>query len=184
MITRDQAYAKLTQLITSPNLIKHCLAVEAAMLGYAKYFHIPAHEQEFWAIAGLIHDADWQAHPDQHPKVILSWLSENNVHPDIINAVAAHGFAFNIEPESQMALTLRAVDELTGLITAVALVKNKSLAAVTVESVLKKWPEKSFAAGASRADIEQGTQELGIPLKQHIAIVLSSMQSISATLGL
>ncbi len=184
MITRDQAYSKLIELISNPNLIKHCLAVEAAMLGYAQHFNIPQEEHESWAIAGLIHDADWEAHPDEHPKVISSWLMAQNVAPQIINAVEAHGFAFNVEPESLMARTLRAVDELTGLITAVAMVKGKSLAAVTVESVLKKWPEKKFAAGASREDIERGAKELDIPLDQHIQIVLSSMQKISDTLDL
>lgn len=154
------------------------------MLAYAQYFQIPSHQHESWAIAGLIHDADWEKYPQEHPKIICTWLKANHATKEIINAVQAHGFTFGVEPTSLMARSLRAIDELTGLITAVALVKNKSLADVTLESILKKWPQKSFASGASRVDILRGANELGIPLNTHIQIVLSSMQKISDTLNL
>ncbi len=184
MITRDQAYTQLTSMLSNPNLIKHCLAVESAMIGYAQHFQIPQDQHESWAIAGLIHDADWEKYPQEHPKIIVNWLKDHDANDQIVNAVESHGFAFGVDPTSLMARSLRAVDELTGLITAVALVKNRSLAQVTLESILKKWNQKGFAAGASREDIQRGADELGIPLNTHIQIVLSSMQKISATLNL
>ncbi len=185
MITRNQAWQKLNQMIDNPNLIKHCLAVEAAMLAYADHFGIKdPHEREKWAIAGLIHDADWEKYPEQHPKVIITWLKEQQAPAEIINAVAAHGFQFGVEAKTLMARVLRAVDELTGLIVAVALVKGRNLDQVRVESILKKWKDKHFAAGVNRAEIEQGAQELGLPLEKHIAITLAGMKKIKSTLGL
>ena len=185
MLTRKKAYTKLTQLVKNQNLIRHCLAVEAAMLEYAKKFGITdPKELEKWAIAGLIHDADWEAYPDKHPKVILEWLKEQGASEDIINAVAAHGPEFGVKPKTLMAKTLRAVDEVTGFIVAVALVKGRSLDNVSVESVLKKWKKKDFARGVDRAFVEQSAKELGVELSEHIETVLKAMKSIKEQLGL
>ena len=185
MITRAQAWEKLNQMIDNPNLIKHCLAVEAAMLAYADHFGIKdPKEREKWAVAGLLHDADWEKYPQKHPQVIMEWLKQQGAEEDLINAVAAHGFEFGVEPKSLMAKVLRAVDELTGLIVAVALVKGRDLDQVRVESVLKKWKDRRFAAGVKREDIEKGAAELGVPLKKHIAIVLSGMKKAKKQLGL
>lgn len=184
MITRDQAWKKLNQMIKNQNLIKHCLAVEAAMVAYTEHFKISDSEEEKWAIAGLIHDADWEKYPDQHPHVIIQWLREQQADENLINAIAAHGFNFNIEANSLMAKTLRAVDELTGLIVAVALVKDKKLANVAVESVKNKWTKKEFARGVKREDIARGAAEIGVPLDTHIEIVLQAMQRSAKELGL
>lgn len=184
MITRKQAWEKLTQMIDNKNLIAHCIAVESAMRSYAKHFNIPSDDHEKWAIAGLLHDADWEKHPDKHPQIIIEWLKEQNQPEDLHNAIAAHGFNFNIEAKTQMAQTLRAVDELTGLIVAVALVKGKKLANVSVSSVKKKWKDKTFAKGVSREDIERGAEEIGIPLDKHIEIVLTALQNNAQALGL
>ena len=185
MLNREQAWQKLNELISNQNLVKHCLAVEAAMLTYADHFSVPKAESEKWAVAGLIHDADWEKHPDQHPEVVMAWLEEQDANPAIINAVAAHGFEFSTQPETLMARTLRAVDELTGLIVAVALVReSKKLADVTVESIRKKWGSTGFAKGVKREDIERGADEIGVELNQHIAIVLKAMQNASDALGL
>lgn len=183
-LTRERAKIKLHELLSNPNLIKHCLAVESAMLFYSKYFQIPEDQQIEWGVAGLLHDADWEKFPDQHPDIITKWLIEQNASVHIINAIQSHGFSFPTKPNCQMAHTLRAVDELTGLITAVALIKGRSLANVTVESILKKLPETKFASGVNRQDIIQGAQEINIPLEKHIANVLNAMQSISDTLEL
>ncbi|MBU1110193.1 HAD family hydrolase [Patescibacteria group bacterium] len=184
-MTKPQALNKLSELMKSGNLIKHCLAVEAAMCAYAEYFDISNDEQQKWAIAGLLHDADYEKFPQEHPQVIIQWLREQNANKELINAVAAHGFCFNIAAETLMAKTLRAVDELTGLIVAVALVRpNKKLSEVSVESVLNKWNSTSFAAGVNRDDIERGAKEINVPLKEHISIVLEAMQGISDKLGL
>jgi predicted hydrolase (HD superfamily) len=182
---RADAYTKLDSMLENKNLLKHCLAVEAALKAYAEYFDVPENEREDWAVAGLIHDADWEKFPDQHPQVIVEWLKENGADDDIINAVEAHGFAFNIEAKTQMAKILRAVDELTGLITATALVReSKKLSEVTVESVQKKWNNAGFAKGVNREDIVRGAAEIGVPLEKHIEIVLGAMQGISDELGL
>jgi len=184
MLTEDQAMSKLKSMLDNPNLIKHCLAVQAAMLYYADYFEVTPEEKILWGIAGLIHDADWEKYPDDHPQIIVKWLQDQNASDEVINAVASHGFAWSEQPKSLMAHTIRAVDELTGLITAVALVKGRSLANVTVESVMKKIPETKFASGVNRQDIIDGAKEINLPLEVHISNVLKAMQSISDTLDL
>ena len=185
MLTHKEAFKKLTQMIENQNLIRHCLAVEAAMKAYAKYFGInDKKEIEKWQIAGLIHDADWEKYPEKHPQVIVEWLKKVEADDDIINAVASHGKEFGVEPKTLMAKTLRAVDELTGLIVAVALVKGKDLNNVSVESVLKKWKQKDFARGVDRQFIEESIKELGVSLEEHIKIVLLAMQEIKDKLGL
>lgn len=185
MINRNQAWEKLNELIKNKNLLKHCLAVEATMEAYADYFKITGEEKEKWKVAGLIHDADWEKYPDKHPHIIVAWLIEQHISSDIVNAVEAHGFIFNVPAKTLMAKVLRAVDELTGLIVATALVReSKKLADVTVDSVLKKWKVSSFAKGVNRADIEKGAAEINVPLEKHIEIVLFSMQKIAAELGL
>ncbi len=183
-LNRSQAWEKLNSLIKNQNLIKHCLAVEAAMDYYAEYFKVPQEEKEKWRIAGLLHDADYEKYPDQHPQVIVKWLEEQGEDEDIINAIAAHGFEFEIEPKTLMARTLRAVDELTGLIIAVALVKGRKLANVQVKSVMKKMKDKSFARGVNREDIKRGAEEIDIPLEEHINHTLTALQHIADKLGL
>ncbi len=185
MITRDKALKKLQELVSNKNLIKHCLAVESAMLAYADYFGIKDEGERLkWAIAGLLHDADWEKFPDEHPNVVVGWLKEQKVPEDLINAVASHSFNFGVEAKTLMAKVLRAVDELTGLIVAVALVKGKNLDNVKVQSVLKKWKDKRFAAGVNREDIERGAEEIGVPLEKHIEIVLEGMKKIKKKLEL
>lgn len=185
MLTRKEAVQKLNGLMENKNLIKHCLAVEAAMLAYADYFGVSDSEKEKWSIAGLLHDADYEKYSDRHPQIIIDWLRERGAGGDLINAVEAHGFEFDVEPKTLMAKTLRAVDELTGLIVAVALVRpSKKLSDVTVESVRKKWGDKAFARGVKREDIEKGAEEIKVPLEKHIEIVLAAMQGISGQLGL
>lgn len=185
MITRSQATDKVNELISNNNLKKHCYAVEAAMGAYADYFKVSPDEKEQWMLAGLLHDADWEKYPDQHPQVVIKWLQEQGASDDFINAIAAHGFNFNIEAQTLMAKTLRAVDELTGLIVAIALVReSKKLADVTVESIVKKWKTTGFAKGVNRSDIERGAQEINMSLNEHINIVLTTMQAIASRLGL
>lgn len=183
-LTREQAFQKLNELVKNQNLIKHCLAVEMAMRAYAKHFDMPEEEREHWAIVGLIHDADWEKYPEEHPNIIITWLAEQGASGELTNAVAAHGYNFNVEAKSLMAKTLRAVDELTGLIVAVALVKDKKLANVSVKSIKKKWKDKTFAKGVNREDIMRGAQEINIPLEDHIGLVLTAMQENAGKLGL
>lgn len=184
MFTRKQAVKIVKQYLDNPNLIKHSLAVEAAMEAYADYFEIRGEEREQWKISGLLHDADWEKYPKEHPQVIVNHLKRLQVDEKIINAIAAHGFEFGVEAKTLMAKVLRAVDELTGFIVAIALVKGRDLDKVTVKSVLKKWKEKRFAAGVKRKDIERGAEEIGLPLERHIEIVLQGMKKIKKELGL
>lgn len=183
MVNRNVALEKINEWIENPNLKKHCLAVEAAMIGYAEKFGVE--EKEKWSVAGLIHDADYQKWPKDHPNRILRWLEENGAEEDLINAVASHGVNLGIAPQSQMAKVLRSVDELTGLVIAVALVRpSKSLSEVTLEAVKGKWNKKEFARGVNRKEIEIATKELGIDLDEHIQTVLSALQKISKELEL
>ncbi len=183
-MTRQDAWALLTEFTKNPNLIKHALAVEAAMRAYARKF---GEDEEKWGIVGLIHDFDYEQHPtlEEHPFAGAKILEERGWPDEIIRAVLAHADHTGVKRESLMEKALFAVDELTGLIVAVALVRpTKSILDVTVESVKKKWKEKSFAAGVKREDIERGAQELGVPLDEHISIVLEAMKGIASELGL
>lgn len=183
-MNRDSAYAIVTEFVKNDNLIKHMLAVEAAMRGYAvKYGEDP----DYWALAGLLHDFDWEVHPtlEQHPQAGAPLLRARGVPEDIIRCIQSHAPHTGIPREREMDKALFAVDELTGLITACALVRpSKSLHDLTAKSVKGKWKDKAFAAGVNRADIEQGAQELGVDLTEHITFTIESMRVIAPQLGL
>lgn len=188
-LSRDEALALLRAHTQNENLIKHMLAVEAAMRAYAKKFN---GSEEQWGIAGLLHDFDYEKYPNQehhptegHPSVGVKILREKGFPEEICQAILGHADYTGIPRESLMAKALYACDELTGLIVAVTLVRpGKKIAEVTVESVKKKWNDKSFARGVKREDIEKGAQELGVPLDEHIDTVLKAMQGIADQLGL
>ena len=177
------------------NLRRHCYAVEAVMRGL--YRRLEDHQQsqaeeDLWGIAGLLHDADYEKTKEtartEHTKHILEWLKKADAETDIYDAIAAHAWgyvSFAPEPKTKMQWALFTCDELTGLIVAVALVKpDKKLAAVTVDSVMKKWKTTSFAAGVDRKQTEQCEPRLGIPLREFVEIALSAMQGIHEDLGL
>jgi putative nucleotidyltransferase with HDIG domain len=181
---RETAYAIVTEYVKNEGLIRHMLAVEAAMRGYAlKYGEDP----DYWALPGLLHDFDWEIHPtlDQHPMLGVPILRERGVPEDVIRCIQSHAPETHVPREKTMDKALFAVDELTGLITACALVRpSKSLHDLTAKSVKGKWKDKAFAAGVNRADIEQGAQELGVDLTEHITTVIEAMRGIAPKLGL
>lgn len=185
--TREDAWKLLTEYTHNPNLLKHALAVEAAMRAYARRFK---EEEETWAVVGLIHDFEYERYPDLgpegHPYKGTQILRSLAWPETIIRAVQAHAPELTgATPESPMEKSLYAVDELTGLIMAVALVRpSKSILDVKVSSVKKKWKDRAFAAGAKREDMEKGAALLGIPLDEHIGVVLEALQGIAADLGL
>lgn len=185
--TREDAWQLLNEYTQNPNLLKHALAVEAAMRAYARRYD---EDEELWAIVGLIHDFEYDRYPDLgpegHPFKGTQILRERNWPETIIRAVQAHAPELTgAIPESEMEKSLYAVDELTGLIMAVALVRpTKSIFDVKVSSVKKKWKDRAFAAGANREDMEKGAALLGVPLDEHIGMVLEALQGIAATLGL
>jgi len=181
---REKALQLLKEYVSNPNLIKHMLAVEAAMRAYAKKFN---KDEEWWGIVGLLHDFDYEKYPDpkDHPFKGAEILRERGYPENFIKTILAHASHSN-EPRDTLAKkAIFAVDELTGLIVAVALVKpNKSLAEVEVKSVKKKMKDKAFARQVKREEIIQGAEELGIPLNEHINTAIKAMQSISNELGL
>jgi putative nucleotidyltransferase with HDIG domain len=185
--TRKEAWTVLNEYTKNPNLIKHALAVEAGMRAYARRF---GEDEEQWAVVGLIHDFEYERYPDLgpegHPFKGAEIMRAMGWPEALIRAVAAHAPELTgVMLESTMEKAIYAVDELTGLITAVALVRpNKSILDVKVSSVKKKWKDKAFAAGVNREDIERGAALLGVPLADHIAVVLEAMQGIADELGL
>ena len=188
MISREKAVEILNRHLKNRNLFRHCLAVEAAMKGLAEYFN---EDKEKWGIVGLLHDGDWEEtknNPQLHTIKMVEWLKEEKEEDkEILRAIFSHNFAHNgqNQPQSKIEWALYTCDELTGLIFATALVMpNRKLALVTVESVLKKFPSKSFAAGVNREQIKMCQEKLGLPLDKFIEIVLRAMKKISYQLGL
>jgi putative nucleotidyltransferase with HDIG domain len=183
-IDRDKTWALLTEYTKNEGLLKHALAVEAAMRAYARKY---GEDEERWGVTGLIHDFDYELHPtpEEHPAWGANYLEEHGWPEDIVYAVRAHGDRLELPRKSLMDKALYAVDELTGLIVAVALVRpSKSIMDVKVRSVKKKWKDKAFARGVHREAIEAGATDLGVELNEHIATVLSAMQGIAEELGL
>ena len=186
-MNRDEAWAIVTEYTASDSLRKHMLSVEAAMRAYAPRYEGDA---ELWGVVGLLHDFDYERFPDVavagHPVVGSKILRERGVSEEIIRAILSHATEVSgVERVTIMEKTLYAVDELTGLITATALVRpNKNIADVDLSSIKKKWKNKAFAAGVDRAEIEHAAVDLGVPLDEHITVVLHAMQAIAPTLSL
>lgn len=189
-MNREEAWALVTEWTESESLRHHMQAVEVAMRAYAEHFE---QDVEKWGVTGLIHDFDYEKHPDMtqedgHPFTGLQLLKENGVDADIIQAIAAHASErTGVEPTALMDKTLVAVDELTGFLTAVALVRpSKDIRDITkVKSVKKKWKDRSFAAAIHREEIEEAAAALGVDLwEEHVPRVLEAMKSIAAELGL
>lgn len=183
-MNRDDALAIVQKYVKNPNLVKHMLAVEAAMRFYARKYGA---DEEKWAITGLLHDFDWEIHPtmEEHPLAGEPILREHHVPEEIIRAVLSHADHTGIPRETLMEKALYACDEITGLITAVALVRpSRALYDLKAKSVKKKWKDKSFAAGANREEMEKGATELGIDLWEHVTNVINAMNSIADDLEL
>lgn len=181
-MNREQAFELLKEYTKKENLIKHALAVEAAMRKYAEIF---GENPDEWSIVGLLHDFDYEMFPDQHPYKGAEILKERGVSDEWIQAILGHADYTGVKRETKLAKTLFAVDELTGFIVAVALVRpSKKIEDVSVKSVKKKMKDKAFAAAVSRDDIVKGAEEIGVPLDEHIGNVLEAMKSIAPELGL
>ena len=183
-MNREDAWALLCEYTKNPGLRKHGLAVEAAMRAYARKY---GEDEEKWAIVGLLHDFDYEIHPtaDKHPIDGSKILRERGYPEDVIYAVLCHADHLELERKSLMDKAIFAVDELTGLITAVALVKpSKSLAEVDSPSVRKKMKDKAFARSVNRDDIVKGAAALGVDLDEHVAFVIEAMKPVAGELGL
>jgi len=182
--SREQALALLHEWIQNPNLRKHCYAVEAAMRAYARTM---GGDEERWGITGLIHDFDWERHPDleRHPVQGVAILREQGWPEDVCRAVLGHATHTGVPRDTEMAKALYACDELSGFLVACALITpEKSLEKVEVASVKKKMKRADFARNVNRDDIVTGAAELGVDLDAHIAFVLEAMRGIHGELGL
>ena len=187
--SRDETLALMQEYTQSDSLRKHMLAVEGAMRAYAKKF---GEDEERWGITGLIHDFDYERFPnnahsptEEHPSEGVRILRARGYPEDVLEAILGHAQYCNVPRESRMAKTLFAVDELTGLVTATALVRpTKSVMEVDARSVRKKMKDKAFARGVNRDDVVNGANELGVDLDEHISFVIAAMQSRAADLGL
>ncbi len=184
MPTREDAYRLMTEHVKNENLQKHMLAVEAAMRFYARKY---GKDEELWGMTGLLHDADYEEYPDlhEHTQVLAGWLRDGGYDERIVYAILAHNDLNTNQPrKSLMDHALYACDEITGMITATALVRQKTLPGLPVASVRKKMKTKGFADGVNRDDLVKGAEELGIDLDEHIANVIEAMSSIADQLGL
>jgi len=184
-MTRDEALSIVREYVKNENLVKHMLCVEAAMRFYAEKF---GEDVETWGLLGLLHDFDWEVHPtlEEHPIAGAPILRERGVDEEIIQDILSHGFGDNLPPRDTLRRkALMACDEITGLITAVALVRpSRSLLDLKVKSVKKKWKDKSFAAGTNRDEMEEAAADFGVELWEHVDNVIQAMRRIAPELGL
>ena len=183
-MNRTEALQIVHDYVENENLVRHMLAVEAAMRFYAGKF---GEDQEPWGITGILHDFDWEIHPTlaQHPMAGAPILRERGVPEEIVRAILSHADHTEIPRITPMEKALYACDEVTGLITAVALVRpSRSLSDLEASSVKKKWKDRAFAAGANRDEIAKATQEFGLELWEHVGNVILAMRTIAPDLGL
>src|SRR5512143_3271735 len=183
-MTRDEALALVQEFVKNEGLVRHMLAVEAAMRFYAEKY---SEDVETWGLLGLIHDFDWEIHPtlEGHPSQGAPILRERGVPEDIIQDILSHGVGTGVPRDTLRRKALIACDEITGLVTAVALVRpSRSLYDLEASSMKKKWKDKAFAAGTDRTEMEQAAQDFGIPLWEHVANVITAMRGIAPELGL
>ncbi len=183
-MNREEAYQLLTEYTTKEGLIKHALSVEAGMKAYARKYN---EDENAWGIVGLLHDFDYERYPtaEEHPFKGAEILKSRGVPESWIKAIMGHAAYTGVPRDTLMARVLFAVDELTGLITATALVRpSKKIADVKPKSVKKKLKDKAFAASVNRDDIRLGAEELNVDLTEHIDFLIKAMQSISDDLGL
>jgi putative nucleotidyltransferase with HDIG domain len=184
LVTRDEALAIVHEHVHNPALIRHMLAVEAAMQAYAVRF---GEDDHLWRLAGILHDFDWEIHPtlEHHPQDGAPILRARGVPEIVIRCILSHADHTGVPRQTPMERSLFACDELTGLITAVALVRpSRSILDLGVASVRKKWGDGRFAANVNRKEIENGASELAIDLWEHVGVVIGAMQTVAADLEL
>ena len=183
---RNEAFSLLQEFTKTDALIGHALAVEGVMRYMArKTDH--SQDEDMWRIIGLVHDLDYEQYPDKHCVMVAEILRNRDWPEDWIRAIMSHGYGLcsDVKPESDLEKTLFAIDELTGLITACALVRpSRSVMDMTAKSVKKKWKQRAFAAGANREVIEQGANMLGVELTELITDTIMGMREVASDIGL
>jgi putative nucleotidyltransferase with HDIG domain len=182
MPTRQDALLLLEQWVDNPALRNHMKSVEAALRAYAREL---GEDEELWALAGLLHDLDWEKYPNEHPVRGVAQLRDLGYPEPVLQAILAHRPDFTgVQPSTPLERTLVACDELTGLITATALVRPNGIDDLTPKSVKKKMKDPTFARGVDRDEVRRGTELMGIDLDRHIQNVIDAMRPIAAELGL
>jgi len=182
--TREEAWALLTEYNKNESLIKHALCVEGVMRYMARK---RGKDEEKWGVIGLVHDLDYERFPDEHCRKTREILTECGWPDDYIRAIVSHGWGIcsDVEPQSEMEKVLYGIDELTGLVAAVALVRpSKSVMDLTPKSVTKKWKDKAFAAGVDRSIIEKGAAMLGVERSELIEDTIMGMREVAEAIGL
>jgi putative nucleotidyltransferase with HDIG domain len=176
--SREEASSLLTDWVQSPSLRRHCRCVEIAMRAYARHF---GEDEELWGVVGLLHDADYERHPDMdaadgHPRTIMAELERRGEDPVVVRAIASHADFLGVSRESRMEHALFAVDELSGFIVACAAVRPEGIHGLTPKSVKKKLKQPSFAAAVNRDDVRSGADELGVDFDEHVRFVVAALE--------
>jgi len=182
--TREEAWGLVEEWVQGDSLRKHLLGVETGMRAYAREW---GEDEELWGVTGLLHDLDYERYPDLetgHPRKALELFRERGYPRELIDAVAGHATFLGVPRETRMAKTLYAVDELSGFISACALVRPTGIHGMTPKSVKKKLRQPSFAAGVDREEVRAGAEELGVDFDQHVAFVIGAMEANADELGL
>ena len=182
-ITRDAAWAKLCEWTKTDALRKHARAVEVVMRAAAHRYGEGAADEEKFGVAGMLHDADYEAWPEDHPKRIVAWLKEQG-EEEIAHAISAHYTKWNVPYETKLDRALLACDELTGFVGACCLVRPGGITTLEPKSVLKKLKDKGFAAKVEREEIEAGVKMLGVEMGEHVAFVIEALKPFGSELGL
>lgn len=183
-MNREDALSLVREFVKNEGLVRHMLSVEAAMRFYAEKYN---EDIETWGLIGLLHDFDWEIHPtlEQHPQDGSAILRERGVSEEIIQDILSHADHLGLPRDTIRRKAIAACDEVTGLITAVALVRpSKSLYDLEASSVKKKWKDKAFAAGTDRSEMEHAARELGVDIWDHVGNVITAMRRIAPELGL
>ena len=183
MFTRVQAEALFRKYNKSESLYHHALCVEAVMRAFAREL---GEDEDYWGLVGFLHDIDWEMFPEEHCRKAPQLLNEIGADDDFIHAVCSHGWGLvtDVEPQKEMEKILYAVDELTGLVYATALMRPEKMNGMSVKSVKKKWSSKSFAAGVNRDVIEKGSELAGISREHLIEVTIQALSDIATSIGL
>lgn len=182
-LTREDGWRQLCAWTRTPSLRNHARAVELVMRAAAHRYGTGAEDEERWGLAGMLHDADYEQWPDEHPRRIVAWLREQG-EEEIAHAVSAHHTEWNVPYETPLDRALLACDELTGFVVACALVRPDGIHSLTPRSVKKKFKDKKFAAKVERKEVTAGAELLEVDLAEHIQFVIDSLRPHAAELGL
>ncbi len=175
-LSREAAWAEFCAWTESPSLRKHVLAVEAGMRAYARRF---GEDEELWGVVGLLHDLDYERHPDPeggHPRIAMRHLEEMGQPPELIRAIASHADYLDVPRETPMEKALYAVDELSGFVMACAYVRPEGIHGMTPKSVKKKMKTPAFAAAIPREDLRRGAEDLGVDFDEHVAFLIAALE--------